>query len=159
MGAAPPAPAAPGTHPPSLLPAAHLLKPFTMSNPIVFFDIEADGKPLGRIEMTVTEGGRRADGTPRTARPSPPAATFSLTFTPTRPLSAARRRGAQDGGELPRAVHRCAAGWAAAAAIRGVPRSLPPPRPHHTTGEKGVGKVSGKPLHFKGSTFHRVINE
>lgn len=26
------------------------------------------------------------------------------------------------------------------------------------TGEKGVGK-SGKPLHFKGSTFHRVINE
>merc|ERR1711988_406318 len=24
------------------------------------------------------------------------------------------------------------------------------------TGEKGVGK-SGKPLHFKGSTFHRVI--
>ena len=26
------------------------------------------------------------------------------------------------------------------------------------TGEKGVGK-SGKPLHFKGSKFHRVINE
>ena len=26
------------------------------------------------------------------------------------------------------------------------------------TGEKGVGK-SGKPLHFKGSSFHRVINE
>ena len=25
------------------------------------------------------------------------------------------------------------------------------------TGEKGTGK-SGKPLHFKGSTFHRVIN-
>jgi hypothetical protein len=25
-------------------------------------------------------------------------------------------------------------------------------------GEKGVGKA-GKPLHFKGSTFHRVINE
>ena len=25
------------------------------------------------------------------------------------------------------------------------------------TGEKGVGK-SGKPLHFKGSSFHRVIN-
>jgi len=28
----------------------------------------------------------------------------------------------------------------------------------HSPGEKGVGK-SGKPLHFKGSTFHRVINE
>merc|ERR1719293_176039 len=26
------------------------------------------------------------------------------------------------------------------------------------TGEKGAGK-SGKPLHFKGSSFHRVINE
>ena len=26
------------------------------------------------------------------------------------------------------------------------------------TGEKGMGK-SGKPLHFKGSKFHRVINE
>ena len=25
------------------------------------------------------------------------------------------------------------------------------------TGEKGIGKVSGKPLHFKGSIFHRVI--
>ena len=25
------------------------------------------------------------------------------------------------------------------------------------TGEKGIGK-SGKPLHYKGSTFHRVIN-
>eukprot|EP01104_Vermistella_antarctica_P001466 TRINITY_DN1150_c1_g1_i2.p2 TRINITY_DN1150_c1_g1~~TRINITY_DN1150_c1_g1_i2.p2 ORF type:complete len:114 (+),score=15.02 TRINITY_DN1150_c1_g1_i2:63-404(+) len=25
------------------------------------------------------------------------------------------------------------------------------------TGEKGVGKETGKPLHFKGSTFHRII--
>ncbi|CAA7023138.1 unnamed protein product [Microthlaspi erraticum] len=25
------------------------------------------------------------------------------------------------------------------------------------TGEKGVGKSSGKPLHYKGSAFHRVI--
>lgn len=25
------------------------------------------------------------------------------------------------------------------------------------TGEKGVGKVYGKPLHFEGSSFHRVI--
>ena len=25
-------------------------------------------------------------------------------------------------------------------------------------GEKGVGRM-GKPLHFKGSTFHRVIND
>jgi hypothetical protein len=31
----------------------------------------------------------------------------------------------------------------------------PPP---HAAGEKGVGR-SGKPLHFKGSTFHRVIND
>jgi len=32
--------------------------------------------------------------------------------------------------------------------------SFLPPYP----GEKGTGP-SGKPLHFKGSTFHRVINE
>ena len=25
------------------------------------------------------------------------------------------------------------------------------------TGEKGTGRASGKPLHYKGSTFHRVI--
>ena len=27
------------------------------------------------------------------------------------------------------------------------------------TGERGVGKVSGKPLHYKGSKFHRVITD
>lgn len=27
------------------------------------------------------------------------------------------------------------------------------------TGEKGTGAVSGKPLHYKGSTFHRVIKD
>jgi peptidyl-prolyl isomerase G (cyclophilin G) len=25
------------------------------------------------------------------------------------------------------------------------------------TGEKGIGKSTGKPLHFKGSYFHRII--
>ncbi|GBF93485.1 hypothetical protein Rsub_06618 [Raphidocelis subcapitata] len=64
-----------------------------MANPVVFFDIEADGQPLGRIEMVL-----RADVVPRTA-------------------------------ENFRAL---------------------------CTGEKGVGR-SGKPLHFKGSSFHRVI--
>ena len=27
------------------------------------------------------------------------------------------------------------------------------------TGEKGVGEKTGKPLHYKGSTFHRVIKD
>ena len=27
------------------------------------------------------------------------------------------------------------------------------------TGEKGIGPVSGKPLHYKGSTIHRVIRD
>jgi len=66
-----------------------------MANPRVFFDVTADGAPLGRIVMEL-----RADVVPKTA-------------------------------ENFRAL---------------------------CTGEKGVGK-SGKPLHFKGSTFHRVIND
>lgn len=37
------------------------------------------------------------------------------------------------------------------------PLTFPPPTPTHT-GEKGMGR-SGKPLHYKGSTFHRVIPE
>jgi len=66
-----------------------------MAKPVVFFDITADGAPLGRIEMEL-----RADVVPRTA-------------------------------ENFRAL---------------------------CTGEKGVGR-SGKPLHFKGSSFHRVITD
>ena len=27
------------------------------------------------------------------------------------------------------------------------------------TGEKGIGQNSGKPLHYKGSTFHRIIQD
>jgi len=59
----------------------------------VFFDVTADGAPLGRIEFELF-----ADVVPRTAE-----------------------------------NFRCLC-----------------------TGEKGVGKM-GKPLHYKGSTFHRVI--
>ena len=36
--------------------------PATMSNPVVFFDITADGAPLGRIEMTVRGGVEGAEG-------------------------------------------------------------------------------------------------
>jgi peptidylprolyl isomerase len=63
------------------------------NNPKVFFDVTADGSPLGRITMELY-----ADVTPKTA-------------------------------ENFRAL---------------------------CTGEKGTGK-SGKPLHYKGSVFHRVI--
>ncbi|KAL6764722.1 cyclophilin-type peptidyl-prolyl cis-trans isomerase [Haematococcus lacustris] len=64
-----------------------------MSNPQVFFDVTANGSPLGRIVMELF-----AADVPKTAE-----------------------------------NFRCLC-----------------------TGEKGVGR-SGKPLHFKGSTFHRVI--
>ena len=64
-----------------------------MANPTVFFDININGQPAGRIVMTL-----RQDVTPI-----------------------------------------CAENF----------RAL-------CTGEKGVGK-SGKPLHYKGSKFHRVI--
>lgn len=64
-----------------------------MSNPIVFFEMEAAGERLGRIEMELY-----ADVVPKTAE-----------------------------------NFRCLC-----------------------TGEKNIGR-SGKPLHYKGSTFHRVI--
>ncbi|GLI60729.1 hypothetical protein VaNZ11_002955 [Volvox africanus] len=64
-----------------------------MPNPVVYFDMTADGQKLGRIEMELF-----ADRVPKTAE----------NF-----------------------------------------RQL-------CTGEAGIGK-SGKPLHYKGSTFHRVI--
>lgn len=76
--------------------SAHDALPLTAPHrpsPVVFFDVSADGNPLGRIEMTL-----RADVVPKTA-------------------------------ENFRAL---------------------------CTGEKGTGS-SGKPLHFKGSSFHRVI--
>eukprot|EP00775_Hariotina_reticulata_P002941 gene2941-3226_t len=66
-----------------------------MANPVVFFDVTADGAPLGRITMEL-----RADVVPKTAE-----------------------------------NFRCLC-----------------------TGEKGVGR-SGKPLHFKNSSFHRVIQQ
>ncbi|CAD7696009.1 unnamed protein product [Ostreobium quekettii] len=66
-----------------------------MANPVVFFDVEAGGSPLGRIEMELY-----ADVVPKTAE-----------------------------------NFRCLC-----------------------TGEKGVGRL-GKPLHYKGSTFHRVITD
>jgi peptidylprolyl isomerase len=66
-----------------------------MSNPVVFFDMTADGAPLGRITMEL-----RKDVVPKTA-------------------------------ENFRAL---------------------------CTGEKGKG-TSGKPLHFKKSAFHRVIDD
>jgi cyclophilin family peptidyl-prolyl cis-trans isomerase len=66
-----------------------------MAKPRVFFDVTADGAPLGRIVMEL-----HADIVPKTA-------------------------------ENFRAL---------------------------CTGEKGVGKM-GKPLHFKGSSFHRVITD
>ncbi|KAG2424107.1 hypothetical protein HXX76_014781 [Chlamydomonas incerta] len=64
-----------------------------MPNPVVYFDMTADGSPLGRVEMELF-----AADVPKTA-------------------------------ENFRAL---------------------------CTGEKGVGR-QGKPLHFKGSNFHRVI--
>ena len=80
-------------HSPPHGPSRPLTAPRRPNDAVVFFDVSADGNPLGRIEMTL-----RADVVPKTA-------------------------------ENFRAL---------------------------CTGEKGTGS-SGKPLHFKGSSFHRVI--
>merc|ERR1711976_1141268 len=76
-----------------ILQAFVLKNTVNMPNPTVFFDMTADGSPLGRITMELF-----ADVVPKTA-------------------------------ENFRAL---------------------------CTGEKGTGR-SGKPLHYKGSSFHRVI--
>ena len=66
-------------------------------------------------------------------------------------VRAVRRHCAQDGGELPRALH-------GRAGVRlgdgvGFPQTAPRhPLPHPPS----IGKA-GKPLHYKGSSFHRVI--
>uniref|UniRef100_A0A3P8RNV7 peptidylprolyl isomerase n=1 Tax=Amphiprion percula TaxID=161767 RepID=A0A3P8RNV7_AMPPE len=71
-------------------------KPSNPENPRVFFDVDVDGEPAGRIVLELF-----ADITPKTA-------------------------------ENFRAL---------------------------CTGEKGIGKSTGKPLHFKGCPFHRIIKK
>jgi peptidylprolyl isomerase len=100
-------------------------------NPRVFFDVTADGSPLGRIVMELA-----ADTVPKTAE------NFRCLCT-----------GESDNQQLPACLP---AGF-----LHSSPNTLPTPFTSSCTlhtGEKGVGK-SGKPLHFKGSTFHRVITD
>lgn len=103
----------------------------SQAKPRVFFDVTADGSALGRIVMEL-----HADIVPKTAE------NFRCLCTGEQHL-------------LP----------AAAGSLHSAFLTYPPP---HTlpasvplllaAGEKGVGK-SGKPLHFKGSSFHRVITD
>ncbi len=66
--------------------------------------------------------------------------------------AALQGQGTKDCWELPCSVHR----WANLDVVRVVANGLSIINYCMITGEKGVGK-SGKPLHYKGSLFHRVI--
>jgi cyclophilin family peptidyl-prolyl cis-trans isomerase len=151
-----------------------------MSNPVVFFDMTIGGGAAGRIEMTL-----RADVVPKTAevrhataaRSSADAAEASTRRLALLRVVAGGRAGLPAVAEIRRTwpstglsvciappviCPRCGAATCSASARLTRCGADSPANAQNfrclCTGEKGVGK-SGKPLHFKGSAFHRVITQ
>jgi hypothetical protein len=103
-------------------------------NPRVFFDISVGGVPQGRIVVSGWFFWRTQ------ARCSTLSVSCRWSSTPT-PLRRRRRTSAHWSGDLPAPAPRACVLKVCCL---------------QCTGEKGKGQ-SGKPLHFKGSAFHRVI--
>lgn len=97
------------------------------ANPRVFFDVKIGDKKAGRVVMEV----RCAQAFAARAHGA----------------AAAQGRGTQNGRELPRALHWC--GQLGPLSV-GVPMRA-------TSARAGEKSAPGAPLHYKGSTFHRVI--
>ena len=135
--------------------------------PRVFFDISIAGEEAGRIVVTLfvdvvpktVENFRRASGRAgQTILGRPRAGPFA---SPQYHGSIARRDAGHRRDRRRRPDSTAAALLAAASAAVPAATRCRPPVPSHRqlcTGEAGVGR-KGKPLHYKGSIFHRVIPE
>lgn len=108
-----------------------------MDNPRVYFDVSIAGEEAGRIVMTLF-----ADAVPKTAE------NFRWVQAGRRAAASARRQRTNSCLRTPRVWHTMSPGQMGTRC--GMPRRC------LCTGEAGSGR-RGRPLHYKGSIFHRVI--